>query len=82
MSFNDLQGLLNDRFHVVSDLFTGICLCLRILSYNRIISSYSVLIDLARVELLTISYSKEIFEITYFASGAFGDDAADLMTRL
>ena len=52
------------------------------LSYNRIISSYSVLIDLARVELVTISYSKEIFEITYFASGTFGDDAADLMTEL
>ena len=82
MPFNDLQGVLNDQFHVVSDLFTGICLCLRILSYNKTISSYSVLIDLARVELVTISYSKEIFEISYLASGTFGDATTDFMTRL
>ena len=37
------------------------------------------LIDLARVELVTISYSKEIFEISYFASGKA---TADLVTRL
>ena len=30
--FKDLQGVLNDQFHVISDLFTGIYLCLRILS--------------------------------------------------
>ena len=47
---------------------------------QQTISSYSVLIDLARVELVTISYSKEIFEISYFASGTFGDDTADFMT--
>ena len=35
MPFNDLQGILNDQFQIVSDLFTEICLCLRILSYNR-----------------------------------------------
>ena len=79
MPFNDLQGVLSDQFYVISDLFTGICLCLRILSYNRIISSYSVLIDLARVELVKISYSRDIFEITYLASG---DATADLMSRL
>ena len=37
------------------------------------------LIDLARVELVTISYSKEIFEILYLASG---DATADLVTQL
>ena len=82
MPFKDLQGVLNDQFHVISDLFTASCLCLRILSYNRTISSYSVLIDRARVELVTISYSKEIFEISYLASGTFGDDTADLVTQL
>ena len=79
MPFSELQGVLNDQFHIVSDLFTGICLCLRILSYSRTISSYSALIDLARVELVTISYSKEIFEISYLASG---DPTADLKTWL
>ena len=79
MPFNDLHGVLNDQFHVVSDLFTGIFLCLRILPYNKTISSYSVLIDLARVELVTISYSKEIFEISYLASG---EATADLATQL
>ena len=33
--FNDLQGISNDQFQVVSDLFTGISLCLRTLSYNK-----------------------------------------------
>ena len=49
MPFNDLQGVLNDQFHVVSDLFTASCLCLRILSYNRAILWYSDLIDLTRL---------------------------------
>ena len=49
MPFNDLQRVLNDQFQVVSDLFTGICPCLRTLLYNKAISSYSVSIDLARV---------------------------------
>ena len=48
MPFNDLKGILNDQFHIVSDLFTEICLCLRILSYNRAILCYSDLTDLAR----------------------------------
>ena len=48
MPFSDLQGVLNDQFHIVSDLFTEICLCLRILSYNRAILWYSGLIDLPR----------------------------------
>ena len=26
MPFNDLQGVLNDQFHIISDLFTEICL--------------------------------------------------------
>ena len=40
---------------------------------------YSSEICFTRVELLTISYSKDIFEITYLASG---DATADLMTWL
>ena len=48
MPFNDLQGILNDQFYIVSDLFTASCLCLRILSYDRAILWYSDLIDLAR----------------------------------
>ena len=49
MPFKDLQGMLNEQIYTISDLSTGICLCLRILSYNETILSYSVLIDLARV---------------------------------
>ena len=81
MPFNDLQGVLNDQFQfqVVSDLSTSTHLCLRILSYNRTMFWYSSEICLARVELVTISYSKDIFETTYFASG---DATADLMTQL
>ena len=70
---------VNDQFQVVSDLFTIIFLCLRILSYNSTISLYSSLIDLARSELVTISYSKEIFEISYLASGAA---PVEFITRL
>ena len=80
MPFNDLQGILNGQFQVVFNLFTEICLCLRILSYNKTISSsYSALIELARVECVMISYSKKIFEISYLTSG---DATVDLMTRL
>ena len=51
-----------------------------ILSYNKTISlSYPALIELARVERVTTSYSKEIFEILYLASG---DATVDLMTWL
>ena len=82
MPFSDLQGILNDQFHVVSDLFTASCLCLRILSYNRAICWYSDLIVLGRSGRLTISYSKDMSVILYLASGTFGDDTADLVTRL
>ena len=71
--FNDLQGVLNDQFHAVSDLFTGIRLCLGTLLYNKAILWYSPATDFARVELVTISYSKEIFEILYLASAVAGD---------
>ena len=80
--FNDLQEVLNDQFHIVSDLFTEICLCLRVLSYNRAICWYSDLIDLVRSGRVTISYSKDMSVILYLASGTFGDDTADLVTRL
>ena len=48
MPFKDLQGMLNDQFHIVYDLLSIISLCPRILSYSRAICSYSDLIDLAR----------------------------------
>ena len=70
MPFSDLQGVLNDQFHIVSNLFTEICLCLRILSYNRAILWHSDLIDLARSGRVTISYSKDMSVILYLASGA------------
>ena len=79
MPFSHLQGVLNDQFQVVSDLFTLICLCLRTLSYNRTICWYSSEICLAMLGLVTISYSKEIFEISYLASGAA---TAELITQL
>ena len=67
MPFNDLQGILNSQFHIVSDLLTIIFLCLRILSYNRAICWYSDLTDLARVGSLMISYSKDMSVILYVA---------------
>ena len=47
-SFRDKQGVLNDQFHAVSYLFTGICLCFRTLSYNKAMFWYSNAIWLAR----------------------------------
>ena len=81
MPFNDLQGILNVQFHNVSDLLTIIFLCLRTLSYSRAICWYSDLIDLVRSGSVTISYSKDMSVILYFASGTFGDDTLDLVTR-
>ena len=46
--FNDLQGILNDQFEVESDLFTGICLCLRTQSYNKAMFRYLIEARLAR----------------------------------
>ena len=51
--FRDLEGVLNDQFHVMSDLFTGICLCLRTLSYNKTMSWYSPEIWLKRFGWVT-----------------------------
>ena len=79
MPFKELQGILNAQFHTVSDLLTIIFLCLRILSYKRAICWYSDLIDLARLGSVTISYSKDISVILYFASGAVNEE---LITRL
>ena len=81
MPFNDLQGILNAQFHTVSDLLTIIFLCLRTLSYSRAICWYSDLIDLVRSGSVTISYSKDMSVILYFASETFGDDTLDLVTR-
>ena len=79
MPFNDLQGVLNDQFHVVSNLFTPICLCWSILSYNRAILWYLSKIPFARVGRVTISYSKDMSEILYLVSG---EATVDLITRL
>ena len=79
MPFKELQGILNAQFHTVSDLLTIIFLCLRILSYKRAICWYSDLIDLVRLGSVTISYSKDISVILYFASGAVNEE---LITRL
>ena len=68
MPFRDLQGILNDQFHVVSDLFTGIRLCLRILSYCKAMFWYSSETRLVRPVWVTISYSKDMSEILYLAS--------------
>ena len=77
--FGDLQGLLNDQFHVVSDLFTGIRLCLRTLSYNIIMFCYSSETHPARSGWVTILYSKDMSKISYLAS-SFAP--VDLITRL
>ena len=67
--FRDLQGVLNGQFQIVTDLFTGICLCLRILSYCKSMFWYLVEIRLGISGWVTISYSKVIFVILYVASG-------------
>ena len=82
MPFSDLQGVLNAQFQTVSDLLTIIFLCLRTLSYSRAICWYLDLIDLVRLGLVTISYSKDMSVILYFASGTFGNDTPNLVTRL
>ena len=63
IAFNDLQGILNDQFHIVSDLFTGICLCLRTLLYSKAMFWYLVETRFTRSGWVTISYSKDISEI-------------------
>ena len=79
--FKDLQVVLNDQLHVISDLFTGICLFLRTLSYSKAMLWYSIVICLVRSGWVIISYSKDTSAIIYLASG-FGGDAGDTMTRL
>ena len=72
----ELQG----QFHVVSDLFTGICLSLRILSYSKTMLLYSNSIRLARSGWVTISYSIDTSSILYLAFG-LGGDPGDMMTQ-
>ena len=79
--FKDLQVILNDQFYVVSDSFTGICLCLRTLSYSKTMLWYSTMIHLARSGWVIISYSKDTSTIIYLVSG-FAGDPSDTMTRL
>ena len=67
--FKDLHGVLDDQFQVASDLFTLIYLCLKTLSYSKAMFWYSDVIYLARIGCVTISYSKNILEILYLASG-------------
>ena len=78
--FKDLQGVLNDQLHVISNLFTGICLSLRTLSYSKVMLWYSIEICLARSSWLMISYSYDTSAILYLVFG-FGGDPGDTMTR-
>ena len=73
-TFRDIQGRLNDQFQVVSDLFTGISLCLKLLSYSEAMFWYSTEMWLARSWWATISYSKDMSEISYLASFFTPDD--------
>ena len=79
--FKDLQDILNDQFHIVSNLFTGICLPLRTLSYGKAMLLYSITILLARSDWVTILSSKDTSAILYLVFG-FGDDPGDTMTQL
>ena len=74
--FNDLEDVLNDQLHVVSNLFTGICLFLRILLYGKARPWYSITIELARSGWVAISYSKDTSVILYLASGTFDGDSS------
>ena len=78
--FKDLQGVLNDQLHVVSDLLTGICLSLRTLSYCKTMFWYSIVILLVRSGWVMTTYSKDTSVIFYMASG-FGGNLGDTMTR-
>ena len=66
--FNDLQVVLNDQLHDVSDLFTRICMFLISLSYNKTMLRHSSEMFFAKSSRVTISYSKVISSILYVAS--------------
>ena len=80
ITFQDLQGVLNDQFHVVSDLLSGICLSLRTISYGKAMLWNYIVICLVRSGWLMISYSKDMSVILYLASG-FSDDPGYMMTQ-
>ena len=54
MPFNDLQGVLNDQFQVVFDLFTDICL-----SENSIVQQSHTLV-LARNKFCEVGLSNDL----------------------
>ena len=78
LPFKDLQVVLNDQVHVVSDLFTGICLSLKTLSYGKTMHWYSIEIPLARSGWVTISYSEGTSLILYLAP-SFGGDPGNMI---
>ena len=82
MPFSDLQGILNAQFHTVSDLLTII-----FLSENSVIQQGHLLVfgpDRSRKVGLSsnLVYSTDMSVILYLASGTFGDDTPDFVTRL
>ena len=77
----DLQVILNDQLHVISDLFTGTCLSLRTLSYGKAMLWYSVKTCLQRSGLVTISYSNDMSQILYLVSDFAGGVVEDLMSE-
>ena len=63
--------MLNNQLHVISDLFTRICLSIRTLSYGKAMLWYYD--TPCEIWLGNISYSEDTFAILYLVSGFAGD---------
>ena len=61
--------LLISTVKLVLESLSGIMRALRILSYKILLFVYSVLIWLANEAFVTVSTSREMLEIVYYASG-------------